>query len=34
MTTHQGSVNELRQESYKRFGKTFFYFYFFVENYI
>ena len=34
MTTHQGSVNELRSESYKRFGKTFFYFYFFVENYI
>ena len=34
MTTHQGSVNELRQESYKRFGKTYFYFYFFVDNYI
>ena len=34
MTTHQGSVNELRSESYKRFGKTFFYFYFFVDNYI
>jgi hypothetical protein len=34
MTTHQGSVNELRESSYKRFGKTFFYFYFFVDNYI
>lgn len=34
MTTHQGSVNELREASYKRFGKTFFYFYFFVDNYI
>lgn len=34
MTTHQGSVNELRAESYKRFGKTFFYFYFFVDNFI
>ena len=34
MTTHQGSVNELRHESCKRFGKTFFYFYFFVDNYI
>ena len=34
MTTHQGTVNELRQESYKRFGKTYFYFYFFVDNFI
>ena len=34
MTTHQGTVNELRESSYKRFGKTFFYFYFFVDNYI
>ena len=34
MTTHQGSVNELREASYKRFGKTFFYFYFFVDNFI
>ena len=34
MTTHQGSVNELREASYKRFGKTYFYFYFFVDNYI
>lgn len=34
MTTHQGSVNELRESSYKRFGKTYFYFYFFVDNFI